>query len=277
MKILVPIKRVADPDNANKVKITSDGKGVSTEGLSWDVNPFDIYAVEAAIRLTEDAPNKERKGEVVVMTLGPKETTIQLRRALAMGAERAIQIESDDENLDSWVVARAIAKVYEDEKPDLVLLGKQEVDGDSNQTAQILAHMLGLPQATFAAKMSTEPDADWVSVEREVDGGISKAKLTLPAVISVDLRIIGTHAVQNGVTPADHEYPSENVRYTPLPMINKAKKKPLDEKTLGDIGIDTETRVSYLGFVAPPQRKAGIIVATVDDLMDKLKNEARVL
>jgi electron transfer flavoprotein beta subunit len=277
MKILVPIKRVSDPDNANKVKITPDGKGVSTEGLSWDVNPFDIYAVEAAIRLTENAPKKERLGEVVVMTLGPKDTTIQLRRCLAMGAERAILVEAQDEDLDGWVVARAIAKVYEEEKPDLVLLGKQEVDGESNQTTQILSHMLGLPQATFAATMKTQPDAGWVEVQREVDGGISRAKITLPAVVSVDLRIIGAHAVQNGVTPSDHEYPSENVRYTPLPMINKAKKKPLDEKSPGDLGVDTETRVEYLGFSPPPERKAGITVETVEELMDKLKNEARVL
>ncbi len=277
MKILVPIKRVSDPDNANKVKITPGGKGVSTEGLSWDVNPFDIYAVEAAIRLTEDAVKKERLGEVVVMTLGPKDTSIQLRRCLAMGAERAILVEAEDEKLDSWVVARAIAKVYEQEKPDLVLLGKQEVDGDSNQTAQILAHILGLPQATFAAHLRTEPGAGWIGADREVDGGISRAKLKLPAVVSVDLRIIGSHAVQNGVSPADFEYPSENVRYTPLPMINKAKKKPLDEKTLGSMGIDTETRVEYLGFVSPPERKAGVKVETVDDLMNKLRNEARVL
>ena len=277
MKILVPIKRVSDPDNANKVKITPDGKGVSTEGLSWDVNPFDIYAVEAAIRLTENAPKKERLGEVVVMTVGPKETTIQLRRCLAMGAERAIQIEGQDEELDSWVVARAIARVYEEEKPDLVLLGKQEVDGESNQTGQILAHMLGLPQATFAATMKTEPDGDSVELSREVDGGILRSKVKLPAVITVDLRIIGAHAVQNGVTPGDHEYPSENVRYTPLPMINKAKKKPLDEKGLSDLGVDTEARVEYLGFVPPAERKAGIKVETVEELMDKLKNEARVL
>ncbi len=277
MKILVPIKRVSDPDNANKVKITPDGKGVSTEGLSWDVNPFDIYAVEAAIRLTEDAPKKERLGEVVVMTVGPKETTIQLRRCLAMGAERAVQVEGQDEELDSWVVARAIAKVYEEEKPDLVLLGKQEVDGESNQTGQILAHMLGLPQATFAATMRTEPDAGWIELTREVDGGISRSKVKLPAVITVDLRIIGAHAVRNSVTPDDHEYPSENVRYTPLPMINKAKKKPLDEKSLADMGVDTETRVAYLGFAPPAERQAGIKVETVEELMDKLRNEARVL
>jgi electron transfer flavoprotein beta subunit len=277
MKILVPIKRVSDPDNANKVKITSDGKGVNTEGLSYDVNPFDIYAVEAAIRLTEDATKKERLGEVVVLTLGPKDTTIQLRRALAMGAERAIQIEARDEELDSWVVARSIAKVYEEEKPDIVMLGKQEVDGESNQTGQILAHMLGRPQSTFAARLVTEPDADWVEVHREVDGGIQKTKLSFPAVITASDRIIGAHAVQNGVTPADFEYPSENVRYTPLPMINKAKKKPLDEKTLADLGVDTEMKVEYIGFTSPPERKAGEILETVDELMDKLVNEAKVL
>jgi len=277
MKILVPIKRVSDPDNANKVKITPDGKGVSTEGLSWDVNPFDIYAVEAAIRLTEDGPKKERIGEVVVMTLGPKDTTIQLRRCLAMGAEKAIQIETEDEALDSWVVARAIAKVYEEVKPDLLLLGKQEVDGESNQTGQILAHMLGLPQATFAAGLRTEKGAGWIEATREVDGGIAKVRLQMPAMVTASDRIIGAHAVQNGVTPAGFDYPSDNVRYTPLPMINKAKKKPLEERTLASLGIDAGTRVEYLGYTQPPQRKAGIKVETVDQLVEKLKNEARVI
>lgn len=277
MKILVPIKRVSDPDNANKVKVTPDGKGVSTEGLSWDVNPFDIYAVEAAIRLTENATSKERLGEVVVMTLGSKETAIQLRRCLAMGAERAILVEADDTAIDSWVVARAIAKVYEAEKPDLVLLGKQEVDGESTQVGQILAHLLGLPQSTFAATVKTEKGAAWVETAREVDGGIARAKIGLPAVVTVDLRIIGAHAVQNGVTPATFDYPSENVRYTPLPMINKAKKKPLDEKTLASLGVDAATKVEYLGFKPPSTRKAGVKVDSVDKLMDKLHNEARVI
>ena len=172
MKILVPIKRVADPDNANKVKIGADGKSVSTEGLSWDVNPFDLYAVEAAIRLTENGPKKERQGEVVVMTLGPAETVTQLRRCLAMGAERAIRVDADDAKLDAWVVARAIAKVYAKEKPDLVLMGKQVVDGDSNQAPQILARMLGLPQATFIATIAVKPGENKAAVSREVDGGV---------------------------------------------------------------------------------------------------------
>ncbi len=277
MKILVPIKRVSDPDNANKVKVTPDGKGVTTEGLSWDVNPFDIYAVEAAIRLTENGASKERLGEVVVMTLGPKDTGIQLRRCLAMGAERAVLVEAEDTAIDSWVVARAIAKVCEAEKPDLVLLGKQEVDGESNQVGQILARMLGLPQSTFAATIKTEKGASFVETAREIDGGLVRSRIGLPAVLTVDLRIIGARAVQNGVTAPDFDYPSENVRYTPLPMINKAKKKPLDEKTLSSLGVDVEPRVEYLGYKPPSQRKAGVKVDSVDTLLDKLRNESRVI
>jgi len=277
MKILVPVKRVADPDNANKVKISADGTAVTTEGLSWDVNPFDLYAVEAAIRLTEHGQKKDRQGEVVVMTLGPAETVTQLRRCLAMGADRALRVEAEDAKLDSWVVARAIAKVYEKEKPDLVLMGKQVVDGDSNQVAQILARMLGLPQATFCATVATRPGEKSVEVAREVDGGILRMKVALPAIVSVDLRIIGERAVQNGITPADFKYPADNVRYTPLPMIKKAEKKPQETMTLAALGVDETTRVAYVGFTMPPVRKGGIKVDSVQTLVDKLKNVSRVI
>lgn len=277
MKILVPIKRVSDPDNANKVKISSDGKAVTTEGLSWDINPFCLYGVEAAIRLTEDGPKKKRLGEVVVTTLGPRDVNIQLRRCLAMGAERAIRVETEDSRLDAWVVAGTLAKLVETEKPDLVILGKQVVDGESNQTAQILAHMLGLPQATNVAGLDTKPDDKTITATREVDGGIATARLTLPAVIAVSERILSARAVRNGITPETHNYPSDNVRYTPLPMIKRAEKKPLDEKTPADLGVDETMKLEYMEFVSPPKRKAGIKVETVEELVDKLKNEARVL
>jgi electron transfer flavoprotein beta subunit len=277
MKILAAIKRVSDPDNANKVKISADGKSVTTEGLAWDVNPFCLYGVEASIRLTEDGPKKARLGEVVVATLGPQDVTMQLRRCLAMGAERAIRVDAEDTILDSWVVARTLAKLVEAEKPDMVILGKQVVDGESNQTAQILARLLGIPQATNVAGIETKPDEKSVTVTREVDGGIVKTRLALPAVVAVSERILGARAVKNGVTPETHNYPADNVRYTPLPMIKKAEKKPLDQKTLGDLGVDTAAKIEYLGFKAPPERKAGIKVESVDQLVDKLKNEARVL
>lgn len=277
MKILVPIKRVSDPDNANKVKISSDGKAVTSEGLSWDVNPFDLYGVEAAIRLTENGPKKERIGEVVVVTLGPQDVNIQLRRCLAMGAERALRIDAEDAKLDGWVVAKTLAKVVEAEKPDLVILGKAAVDSESNQVAQILAALLGLPQATFVAAIAHTPNEKTLAVTREVDGGIIKARISMPAVIAVSERILGARVVQNGVTPESHEYPSDNVRYTPLPMIKKAEKKPLDQKTLADYGVDPAVKLTYINFVAPPARKAGIKVESVEQLVEKLKNEARVI
>ncbi|MFH1437425.1 MAG: electron transfer flavoprotein subunit beta/FixA family protein [Pseudomonadota bacterium] len=277
MKILVPIKRVADPDNANKVKISADGKEVTTEGLSWDVNPFDLYAVEAAIRMTENGPKKMRLGEVVVMTIGPKEVNIQLRRCLAMGAEKAVRVDSEDPKLDSWVVARTIAKVYEKEKPDAVFIGKQVVDGESMQVAQILSRLLGMAQATFIAGIEHKPDDTAVTLTREVDGGIFKARLSLPAIVSFNERILQSRAVKNGVTPETHNYPNDNVRYTPLPMIKKAEKKPLEETTLADLGVDETMKVEYIGFQAPAARKAGIKVESVEALVDKLKNEARVI
>jgi electron transfer flavoprotein beta subunit len=277
MKILAAIKRVSDPDNANKVKISADGKAVTTEGLAWDVNPFCLYGVEAAIRLTEDGAKKARIGEVVVATLGPQDVGIQLRRCLAMGAERAIRIEAEDTKLDGWVVARALAKLVEQEKPDLVILGKQVVDGESNQTAQILAKMLGMPQSTNVAGIEMKPGDGSVTVTREVDGGIVKTRLTLPAVVAVSERILGSRAVKNGVTPETVQYPADNVRYTPLPMIKRAEKKPLDLKGLTDLGIDAAPRTAYLEFKAPPARKAGVKVESVEQLVQKLKNEARVI
>jgi len=277
MKIMVPIKRVSDPDNANKVKITPDGKGVTSEGLSWDINPFDLYGVEAAIRLTENGPKKERIGEVFVVTLGPQDVAIQLRRCLAMGAEKAIRIEAQDTQLDSWVVARTLAKIFEMEKPDLIILGKATVDGESNQVAQILANILNLPQATFVAAISHKPQEPFITVTREVDGGVIKAKVSMPAVISVSERILGSRAVQNGITPDNFDYPSDNVRYTPLPMIKKAEKKPLEQKTLAELGVDTSMKVDYFAFLPPPARKAGIKVDSVETLVQKLKNEAKVI
>jgi electron transfer flavoprotein beta subunit len=277
MKILAAIKRVSDPDNANKVKISADGKAVTTEGLAWDVNPFCLYGVEAAIRLTEDGAKKARIGEVVVTTLGPQDVGIQLRRCLAMGAERAIRIEAEDTKLDGWVVARALAKLVEQEKPELIILGKQVVDGESNQAAQILAKMLGMPQATNVAGIETKPGDGSVTVTREVDGGIVKVRLTLPAVVAVSERILGSRAVKNGVTPETVQYPSDNVRYTPLPMIKKAEKKPLDVKGMADLGIDAAPRTAYLEFKAPPARKAGVKVESVEQLVQKLKNEARAI
>lgn len=274
MKILVPLKRVADPDNANKIKV--NGGKVETTGLEWKPNPFDEYAVETALRLTENGTNtKARQGEVVVVTFGAKETETTLRGALATGADRAIRIDATDEQLDGDVVARALKALVEKEKPDLVLCGKQAVDGDSNQVAQLLAEYLGWPQATFAGSIKTE-DEKTLTVGREVDGGTINLAVTLPAVVSVDLRIVAPKSVKSKHTPATHAYP-EGVRFAALMAIMAAKKKPLAEMKLADLVSDAALKIKYTGFELPPARKAGIKVKTVEELVTKLKTEAKVL
>jgi electron transfer flavoprotein beta subunit len=275
VKILVALKRVADPDNANKVKVSADGKSVDTTGLEWKMNPFDEYALEAALRLTENgANNKTREGEVVVVTLGPKETEANLRSALATGADRALRIEAEDAELDGRVVAHALKKIVEDEKPDIVLLGKQAVDGDSNQVGQALAELLDYPMATFAATIQQE-SAGSLLVGREVDGGVLTLRLTPPCVITVDLRVVAAKSVYSNKTDPGFAY-SEGVRFAPLPAIMKAKKKPLDVKTLAEVTSVTKS-ASYSKFEPPVGRKAGVKVKDVADLVNKLKNEARVL
>jgi electron transfer flavoprotein beta subunit len=276
VKILVPVKRVSDPDNANKVKVSGDGKTVTTDGLEWKLNPFDEYAVESALRLNENAKGNEKLGETIVVTLGPKEASQTLRQALAMGADRGILVEADDNKLDSLVVARALQKIVEEEKPDVVLLGKQAVDGDSNATAQVLAELLGWPQATFAMSISTADAGKTITVGREVDTGVLTVKVQTPAVISVDLRIVSPKAVQNGATPAAHEY-ADGARYASLKGIMQAKKKPIAEKPLTGLGVDATPGTNYIKAELPPARKAGVVVDSVDTLISKLKNEAKVI
>jgi electron transfer flavoprotein beta subunit len=275
MKILVPLKRVADPDNANKVKVNA-GK-VETTGLEWKPNPFDEYAVETALRLTENgATPKARQGEVVVVTFGPKETETTLRGALATGADRAIRVDATDDQLDGDVVARALKAIVEKEKPDLILAGKQAVDGDSNQIGQLVAEYLGWPQATFAGSITSEDDKSLLVV-REVDGGTIALRLTLPAVVTVDLRIVAPNSVKSKHTAASHAYP-DGVRFAALMAIMAAKKKPLVEMKLADlVGADTALKIKYTGFELPPARKAGIKVKSVAELVEKLKSEAKAL
>ena len=275
MKILVPLKRVADPDNANKVKVNA-GK-LETTGLEWKPNPFDEYAVETALRLTENgATPKVRQGEVVVVTFGPKETETTLRGALATGADRAIRVDATDEQLDGDLVARALKAIAEKEKPDLILCGKQAVDGDSNQVGQLVAEYLGWPQATFAGTITSEDDKSLVVV-REVDGGTISLRLTLPAVITVDLRIVAPKSVKSKHTSDAHNY-ADGVRFAALMAIMAAKKKPLVEMKLADlVGADVALKIKYAGFQLPPARKAGIKVKTVGELVEKLKSEAKVL
>ncbi len=274
MKILVPLKRVADPDNANKIKV--NGGKIDTTGLEWKINPFDEYAVETALRLTENGANtKARLGEVVVVTLGPKETETTLRSALATGADRAIRIDAGDDAIDGDTVAHALAALIKKENFDLILLGKQAVDGDSNQVPQLLAEYLGWPQATFAATIKSEADKALV-VGREVDGGTLNVRVQLPAVVSVDLRIVAPKSVTSVHTAATHNYP-DGVRFAALMQIMAAKKKPLVEVKLADLGVTAAPKIEYVGFELPPARKAGVKVANVADLVGKLRNEAKAL
>jgi len=276
VKILVPVKRVSDPDNANKVKVAADGKTVTTEGLEWKLNPFDEYAVETALRLNENAKGNEKLGETIVVTLGPKESAQTVRQALAMGADRGILVEADDAKLDSLVVARALKAIVEKEQPDLVLLGKQAVDGDSNATGQILAELLGFPMATFAMSIETSDGGKSLTVGREVDTGVLTVKVQTPAVVTVDLRIISPRAVINHITPDTHEY-QEGPRYASLKGIMRAKKKPMDVKSLGDVGVTAAPVIKELGVSLPPERPAGQIVESIQELVNKLHTEAKAL
>lgn len=279
MKILVPLKRTADPDNANKIKVAPGGAKITTEGLEAKPNPFDEYAVETALRLTENGTNPKVRlpgDSVVVVTFGPSEAAQTLRQALAMGADSGLLYQSTDEQLDGDLVARALAKVVEKEKPDAVIMGKQAVDGDSNQVAQILGELLGWPVITFTQSIELAQDKKSVTVVREVDGGVIKLKVALPAVISVADRIVGARAVVNHVTPPSHNY-QEGPRYAPLPMIMAAKKKPIVEAPLAQLGIDMGLKTLYTAFELPPARKAGIKVKDVQELIQRLRTEAKVL
>lgn len=276
MKILVPLKRTADPDNANKIKVAPDGSKVLTDGLEPKLNPFDEYAVETALRLTENGKARIPGDNVTLVSFGPKETTSNLRQGLAMGADGALLFHANDEELDGDLVARALAKVVETQKPDLVILGKQAVDGDSNQVAQVLSELLGWPSATFAATLDLAADKKSVVVGREVDGGVVKLKLTLPAVVSVDLRVVAPKSVTNNVTPASFAY-NDGPRFPPLMMIIKAKTKPITEAALASLGVETSLKVKYTGFALPPSRKAGVKVKDVAELVEKLQTEAKVL
>jgi electron transfer flavoprotein beta subunit len=278
VKILVPLKRTADPDNANKIKIAPGGAKVVTDGLEPKPNPFDDYAVEASLRLTENGTNPKVRlagDSVVVCSFGVKESAQTMRQALAMGADSALLFETNDDALDGDLVARALAKVVDAQKPDLVVLGKQAVDGDSNQVGQILAERLGWPSATFAMSIELSQDKKSVIVGREVDGGVVKLKLSLPAVVTVDTRIVAPKSITNHVTPATHAY-QEGPRYAPLPMIMAAKKKPLTEAPFASLGVDG-LKSSYTKFEAPPSRKAGIKVKDVPELVQRLRAEAKAL
>ncbi len=251
MKILVAVKRVVD--YAVKIRVKSDGSGIELANVKMSMNPFDEIAIEEAVRLKE----KGGATEVVVVSVGPPKAQDTLRTALAIGADRAILVETaDDAIVESLAVAKLLKALVEQEKPDMVVLGKQAIDDDCNQTGQMLAALLGWPQGTFASKVV--PDGASVSVTREVDGGLETLKLKLPAVVTTDLRL-------------------NEPRYPSLPNIMKAKKKPLDVKKPADLGVDIAPRLTVLKTTEPPVRKAGVMVADVAELVSKLKTEAGVI
>jgi electron transfer flavoprotein beta subunit len=249
MKIVVAIKRVVDFNV--RVRVKPDGSGVDLANVKMSMNPFDEIAVEEALKLKEAG----KASEVVAVSIGPAQAQETIRTALAMGADRGILVKADGV-VEPLAVAKLLAAIVKAEAPQLVILGKQAIDDDSNQTGQMLAALLGWPQGTFASKVETE--ADGVSVTREVDGGLQTVRLNLPAVVTTDLRLN---------TP----------RYASLPNIMKAKKKPLDEKTAADYGVDIAPRLTVLKTSEPPARKGGVMVGSVAELVSKLKGEAGVL
>ncbi|MCV6600661.1 MAG: electron transfer flavoprotein subunit beta/FixA family protein [Cohaesibacter sp.] len=249
MKILVPVKRVVDYNV--KIRVKADGSGVELANVKMSMNPFDEISVEEAIRLKEAG----KASEIVVVSVGPQQAQETLRTALAMGADRAILIKTD-ELVEPLAVAKLLKGVVAEENPELVIVGKQAIDDDSNQTGQMLSALLGWSQGTFASEIS--PEDGKVLVTREIDGGLQKVELAMPAVITTDLRL-------------------NEPRYASLPNIMKAKKKPLDTKEPSDYGVDIAPRLEVVSTVEPAAREAGIKVADVAELVDKLKNEAGVL
>src|SRR6188472_390796 len=243
MKVLVPVKRVVDYNV--KVRVKSDGTGVELANVKMSMNPFDEIAVEEALRLKEAG----KATEVVCVSIGPAQAAETIRTGLAMGADRGILVKTD-KALEPLAVAKILNAIVEQEKPGLVIMGKQAIDDDCNQTGQMLAALTGWPQGTFASKLVLEGDS--VLVTREVDGGLQTVKLKAPAIVTTDLRL-------------------NEPRYASLPNIMKAKKKPIEEKTPGDYGVDTKPRLEVVKTSEPPGRKSGVKVGSVAELIGKLK------
>ncbi len=250
MKVLVAIKRVVDYNV--KIRIKADASGVDTANLKMSMNPFDEIAVEEAVRWKE----QDKAGEVVLVSIGPQGAQDTLRAGLAMGADRALLIKTEDE-VQPLAVAKLLKAVVERESPDVVILGKQAIDDDSNQIGQMLAALLGWPQGTFISS-AVPGDNGHVTVVREIDGGLETLSLALPCVLTTDLRL-------------------NEPRYASLPNIMKAKKKPMETTTPEELGIDIAPRLVLLKVAKPPRRKAGVIVGSVSELVERLKNEAKVL
>jgi electron transfer flavoprotein beta subunit len=249
MKVLVAVKRVIDYNV--KIRVKADQSGVETANVKMSMNPFDEIGVEEAVRLKEAGTATE----VVVLSVGPQQSQETIRTALAMGADRGILVQTDEE-VQPLAVAKILKAVVEKEEPSLVILGKQAIDDDSNQTGQMLAALLGWAQGTFASKIGV--DGDNLAVTREVDGGLESLTLKMPAIVTTDLRL-------------------NEPRYASLPNIMKAKKKPIDMTNPDELGVDIAPRLKTLKVVEPPKREAGVMVGSVAELVEKLKNEAKVI
>jgi len=248
MKILVPVKRAIDKDV--KIRVKADGSGVELGNVKMSMNPFDEIAVEEAIRLKEGG----KATEIVCVSIGPAQAVETIRTALAMGADRGILVKTDTA-IEPLAVAKILKAIAEAEKPGLIIMGKQAIDDDCNQTGQMLAALLGWPQGTFASKVTLDGEA--LMVTREVDGGLQTVKLKVPAIVTTDLRL-------------------NEPRYASLPNIMKAKKKPIEEKTAADYGIDVKARLEVIKTAEPPVRKAGVKVNSVAELVEKLKEAGAV-
>ena len=249
MKIIVAVKRVIDYNV--QVRVKADGTGVETENVKMSMNPPDENAVEEALRIKES----NKANEVIVLSIGDEKCQETIRTALAMGADRGIHVLTD-ETLEPLSIAKILSKIVEQESPGLVITGKQAIDGDNNQTGQMLAALTDMPQGTFASKIEIEGEK--INVTREVDGGLQTIKLNMPAIITTDLRL-------------------NEPRYASLPNIMKAKKKPIDQKAPQDYGVDATPRIKVLKVIEPPKRQAGVKVESITELVDKLKNEAGVI
>src|SRR5579859_5292805 len=249
MKILVPVKRAVDKDV--KIRVKSDGSGVELSNVKMSMNPFDEIAVEEAIRLKEAG----KATEIIAVSIGPAQAAETIRTALAMGADRGILVKTEG-TAEPLAVAKILKAVAAAEQPGLIIMGKQAIDDDSNQTGQMLAALLGWPQGTFASKVALDGDA--LLVTREVDGGLQTVKLKMPAIVTTDLRL-------------------NEPRYASLPNIMKAKKKPIDEKTPADYGVDVAPRVKVLKTTEPGGRKAGVKVKSAAELVAKLHDEVGVI
>lgn len=272
MKILVTVKRIPDPVEPPRFA----GGQLDTGAVKWVQNEFDEYGIETALRLAEVGGGTERLAEVIVLSVCPPGKRDHVTNFLAMGANRAIVVEADDTALDAQTIAKLIAAVFKKESCDLLISGKLSQDGESNEVTQRVAGLLDLPQATFAAQVTWDRTANTLTVAREVEDGVETKLVPLPAVLSVDLRIVLPTSVKNGATPETHPY-ADKPRLASLRGITMAKTKKVEVLKPADLGVDVGSAVQTKSAIAPPKRQAGKIVASVEELVEKLVTEAKVL